>query len=94
MEEDKLKDLLQDYIKDSFNAVSYLKKKMNALRILTATYSIILLLIVFVKFYTKETNETLKLKFKKKETEKSKCKIQSIYRCHHDTRYEGTRDGY
>ena len=45
----------------------------------------------FIKFYEKEINETLKLNFKKKETEKSIYKIRSNYRCHHHTQYEGTK---
>ena len=45
----------------------------------------------FIKFYEKEINETLKLNFKKKETEKSIYKIKSNYRCHHHTQYEGTK---
>ena len=61
---------------------------MSALRILTAAYSLILMC-SFIRFYSKETNETLKLKFKKKETVKSIYKIKNIYRCHHETQYEG-----
>ena len=40
----------------------------------------------------KETNETIKLKVKKKDKKKSIYKIKASYRCHHDTRYENTRD--
>ena len=40
-----------------------------------------------------ETNETLKLKHKKKnKSEKGNLKEKEVYRCHHDTRYEKTRD--
>ena len=40
-----------------------------------------------------ETNETLKLKHKKKnKSEKGNLKGKEVYRCHHDTRYEKTRD--
>ena len=40
-------------------------------------------------FYTKETNETLKLKFRKKETENSIYKIKNIYGYHHDMKKAG-----
>ena len=53
-----------------------LKKETNELRILTETCSLILMLTV-IKLYTKETNETLKLRLKKRETEKSIYKIQN-----------------
>ena len=54
MKEDILKDLLQDYFKGSFNIVSYVKKKTNALRILTATYSLILMLINVLLNFTQK----------------------------------------
>ena len=40
----------------------------------------------------KETNETIKLKYKKKDKQRSIFNVKATYRCHHDTRYEGTRD--
>ena len=40
-------------------------------------------------FYTKETNETLKLKLRKKETENSIYKIKNIYSYHHDMKKAG-----
>ena len=46
MEEDILKDLLQNYFKNSFNVVGYVKKESDVLQILTVTYSLILILIV------------------------------------------------
>ena len=40
-----------------------------------------------------ETNETLKLKYKKQsKSEKGNLKAKGVYRCDHDTRYEKTRD--
>ena len=43
--------------------------------------------------YMEETNETLKLKYKKKsKSEKRNLKVKEVYRCQHDTRYEKTRD--
>ena len=89
IEEDILKDLLQDYFKESFNVVSYIKKGNEC----TANINCDILsnsdIDSFIKFYTKETNETLKLKFTKKEIEQSIYKIKNISRCHHDTRNEG-----
>ena len=46
----------------------------------------------FVNDYAVTNGETLKLKLKKPSTPKSLFKVRSIYRCHHDTRYEKTRD--
>ena len=40
----------------------------------------------FLEFYMQETNETVKLKVKKKNKNRSIYKLKVIYRCHHDTR--------
>ena len=40
----------------------------------------------------KETNETIKLKYKKKDKQRSIFYVKETNRYHHDTRYEGTRD--
>ena len=71
MKEDMLKDLLQDYFKDIFNVVSYVQKGNK--RTANIKWDIFSHSAVdsFIKFNTKEANETLKLKFKKKETEKA-----------------------
>ena len=92
MEEDILKDLLQDYFKDNFNIVSYVKKGNECTANINCNIFSLSDVDRFIKFYTKETNETLKLKFRKKETEKSIYKIKNIYRCHHDTLNERARD--
>ena len=39
----------------------------------------------FVNFYMKETNETIKLKYKKKDKPRSIFNVKATYRCHHDT---------
>ena len=39
-----------------------------------------------------ETNETIKLKYKKKDKQRSIFSVKAKYRCHHDTRHEGTRE--
>ena len=46
----------------------------------------------FIEAYTKYTSETLKVKVRKKNTDKSIYTERVFYRCHHDTRYENTRD--
>ena len=92
MEKDILKDLIQDFFKASFNIVSYVKKGKECTANINCNIFSHSDNDCFIKCYTKETNETRKLKFKKKETEKSINKIKNIYRCHHDTQYEGTRD--
>ena len=38
----------------------------------------------------KETNETIKLKYKKKDKQRSIFNVKATYGCHHDTRYEST----
>ena len=85
--------MLQDYFKDNVNVVSCYVKKGNEC-ITSINWDIFSHSDAdsFIEFYTKETTETLKLKFKKKETEKSIYKIKNIFRCYHDTRYEGTKD--
>ena len=75
-----------------FNIVSYVKKWNQCTANINCNIFSHPDVNSFIKFYTKETNEILKLKFKKKETEKSIYKIKNIYRCHLDARYEGTRD--
>ena len=80
-------DLLQDYFKDSFNIVSYVKKGNESIPNIKCNILSHSDVDSFDKVYTKGTNEILKLKFKKKVTEKSIYKIKNIY-----TRYEGTRD--
>ena len=39
----------------------------------------------------KETNETIKLKYKKKDEQRSIFNVKATYRCHHNTQYEGIR---
>ena len=46
----------------------------------------------FIETYSKYTGETLKVKTRKKNTEKSIYSERAFYRCYHDTRYEKTRD--
>ena len=36
----------------------------------------------------KETNETIKLKYKKKDEQRSVFNVKATYRCHHKTQYE------
>ena len=40
----------------------------------------------------KETKGTIKLKYKKNDKQKSIFNVKAIYRCHHDTQYEKTRE--
>ena len=80
MEEDMLKDLLQDYFKDSFNVVSYVKKGNKCTAYINCNIFSHSDVDSFIKFYEKEINETLKLNFKKKETENMKePKIQKQF---------------
>ena len=40
----------------------------------------------------KETKEMIKLKYKKNDKQRRISSVKATYRCHHDTRYEGTRE--
>ena len=40
----------------------------------------------------KETNEMIKLKYKKNNKQRSIFNVKATYRCHHDTRYERTKE--
>ena len=44
----------------------------------------------FADFYMKETSKTIKLKYQKKDKQRSIFNEKVIYRRHHDTRYKGT----
>ena len=46
----------------------------------------------FISSYNKKTNETLKLAISKSLTSKSGYEINKTFRCHHNTRYHGTKD--
>ena len=46
----------------------------------------------FVDFYMKETNETIKLRYKNKVKQRSIFSVKATYGCHHDTQYGGTRE--
>ena len=65
VEEDILKDLWQDYFKDSFNVVSYVEKENECTPNVNCNMFSHPDVDSFFKFYTKEANETLKLKIKK-----------------------------
>ena len=46
----------------------------------------------FGDFYMEETNETIKLKYKKKDKQRNIFNVKATYKCHHKTRYKGTRE--
>ena len=46
----------------------------------------------FITSYNKKTNETLKLAVSKSLTAKSGYEVNKTFRCHHNTRYDGTKD--
>ena len=51
-------------------------------------------LLSFIKpdIYTKETNEIIKLKYKKKDKQTSIFNVKATYRWHHETRYKETKE--
>ena len=65
MEEAILKDLLQDYFKDSFNVVSYVKKENECTANVDCNMFYHSDVDSFLKFYVKGANETLRPKIKK-----------------------------
>ena len=65
VEEDILEDLLQDYFKDRFNVLSYVKKENECTANINYNMFSHSYVDSFIRFYTKEANETLELKFKK-----------------------------
>ena len=92
MDEDTLRDILQEYFSEDFKITSFVKNEKECTANINCNIVSSDGVNSFVQYYTKETNETLKLKLKRKETEKSIYKVKAIYRCHQDTRYERTRD--
>ena len=65
---------------------------MNAPRMLTTTCSLILMLIVLWNITQQKQMKHWHLRSKSRKQKRSIYKIKNIYRCHHDTRYEGNRD--
>ena len=95
MEEDILRDLLQDYFKDSFNLVSYFKKENECTANIKCNIFSHSDVDSFIKICTKVTNETLKLKFKRKEGNRKEYRQNQKYlsmSSQDNTQYEGTRD--
>ena len=77
---------------DSFEITSYIKNDKDCIANIKCNIQCQYDVNDFIKFYSRETNEILKSNFKKREVEKSIYKVKNTYRCHHDTRYEGTRN--
>ena len=63
-------------------------KEKNFVQLLIVTS-----IVQLVGKYMKETNETLKLKYKKKsKSQNGNLKVNEVYHCHHNAGYEKTRD--
>ena len=63
-------------------------KEKNFVQLLIVTS-----IVQLVGKYMKETNETLKLKYKKKsKSQNGNLKVKEVYHCHHNAGYEKTRD--
>ena len=93
MDEKTCKELLEEYFEGNFKLISFVHRSENSCDI---NFDCEIYdedgVNRFVDYYMKETSETIKLKYKKKDKPKSIYNIKAIYRCHHDTRYEGTRE--
>ena len=93
MDEQTCRDFLEDYFEGNFELLSFIKRdtcscdiKFNCNIINEEGVN------RFADFFMKDTNETIKLKYKKKDKQRSIFSVKATYICHHDTRYEGTRE--
>ena len=92
MNEILLKEILNDYFKDNYEISSSVKEG-EFYAVVNCNLDSAEDIVQLVGRYMKETNETLKLKYKKKsKLEKGNLKVKKVYRCQHDMRYEKTRD--
>ena len=92
MNEILLNEILNDYCKEN-NEISSSVKEGEFYAVVNCNLDSAENIVQLVGRYMEETNETLKLKYKKKsKSEKGNLKEKVLYRCHHDTRYEKTRD--
>ena len=86
------KEILNDYFKDYYEISSSVKEG-EFYAIVDCNLDFAEDIVQLVGRYMEETNETLKLKYKKKsKSEEGNLKLKEVYRCHHDTCYEKTRD--
>ena len=93
MNESTFKEFLDEYFEENYELLSFVKIDIGSLDVsFKCNISCEEEVKSFVDVYMKETNETIKLKYKQKEKPKSIYNIKSTYRCHHDTRYERTRE--
>ena len=92
MNEILLKEILNDYFKDNYKISSSVKEG-EFYAVVNCNLDSAEDIVQLVGRYMEETNETLKLKYKKKsKLEKGNLKVKKVYRCQHDMRYEKTRD--
>ena len=92
MNEILLKEILNDYFKDNYEISSSVKEG-EFYAVVNCNLDSAEDIVQLVGRYMEETNETLKLKYKKKsKLEKGNLKVKKVYRCQHDMRYEKTRD--
>ena len=73
---------------------SILKGTLNYLS-LNMIYVLVTSILTVISVMRKEEtiNETIKRKYKKKLKQGSIFSVKATYGCHHDTQYEGTREG-
>jgi len=90
--EEKLGEFLCDVFCKNFEIVSRECKQNGDFYVINCNLDSSEAIKSFIESYMEETNETFKLKYKKNITDKSKFRVKEVFRCHHDTRYENTRD--
>ena len=93
MDEQTCRDFSEWYFEGNFELLSFIKRNTCSCDInFNCNISNEEEVNCFVDFYMKETNEKIKLKYKKKDKQRSIFSIKVKHRCHHDIRYEGTRE--
>ena len=80
---------MQEYFSEDFEIISFVKNEKECTANINCNIVSYNGVNSFVRYYTKGTNETLKLKFKKKETERrvfTKSKLFTGFIMIHDTK--------
>ena len=93
MDEQTCRDFLEEYFEGNFELLSFIKRDTCSCDInFNSNISNEEGVNRFADFYMKETNQTIELKYKKKDKQKSIFNVNATYRCHNDTRYEELRE--
>ena len=92
MDEQTSRDFLEEYFEGNFDLLSFIERDTCSCGTnFDCSISNEEGVNRFVDFYIKETNEKIKLKYKKKDKQRSIFNLKATYRCHHvhDTEGQG-----